>query len=839
MSRVHFTLIAFAALANLGLGLTVLARNSSSPINRYFAFFSFSVAAWTFSNGLVSSFADTAWGYLWARVAFASASLIPLSFFFFSGVFPTQQATPHPRLTRAFLVSGFISLLASFSPLIVRATASVGGSLKVEYGPLHLPFALYFISSLGFSLYLLIRKRRLLTGLRKLQVHYLFAGVLIAAIGATVANLIIPLVFGSSEFSRYGPLFGMFMIAVIGHAIIRYRLMDIRVVIRQGVVYVCALFAAAIVFFLIANILKRVAGYDKDTIPVPQALLLALAVAMFFQPFKNGIQSSLNRYLYRESYNYQRTMREASRRLSTMLELDPLLDYLSGIIGHIFKAECVTAYLHNSSTETFTPRVPQPTEQWHESGRALIDIPESSPLVSFLSAERSIVVREEALRDFDDLRLSNVAGALAELGGDLAFPLIDDHLLRGLVIVGPKRSGDPYFAGDIDLLDTLISQAAIAMKNAQLYQQVVLVNEYLDNVLSTMESGVIAIDEVGHVSLFNQSAERLTGLTASTVSGHLYSDCLPSALASPLRETLETDRAKPQFEISVQGPDDVIVPLVCSTAILRNRATSPSGAPSGALVVFSDLSRLKDLEREKRRAERLASFGALASGVAHEIKNPLVAIRTFAELLPERFSDSDFRDDFAKVVVREISRIDDLVGRLRGIAASAPQQTASVDIREPIIDTLRLLRAQMEQTRTTVRHAFQDPAPTVAVDEAQLKQLFLNLFLNAVEAMGPGGHLFVQVSRKELRNAQWIVVEVSDNGPGIPDSLRPNIFEPFFTTKPRGSGLGLAICRGITDAHRGTIRAENRENTQGTTVVVEFPASAITSLLAEEQALQR
>lgn len=263
------------------------------------------------------------------------------------------------------------------------------------------------------------------------------------------------------------------------------------------------------------------------------------------------------------------------------------------------------------------------------------------------------------------------------------------------------------------------------------------------------------------------------------------------------------------------------IPLVCSTATLKHT----HGSTHGALMVFSDLTRLKDLEREKRRAERLASFGALASGVAHEIKNPLVAIRTFAELLPERFADVDFREDFSKVVVREIARIDDLVGRLRGIAATAPLQVGTVNICEPIKDTLALLRAQLEQTRTTVHCKFQDASPLVAVDEAQLKQLFLNLFLNAIEAMGPGGELTVQVSRKDLHGGSWIVAEVSDTGPGIPESVKAHVFDPFFTTKPRGSGLGLAICRGITDAHRGTIRAEPNQQHSGTAIFVEFPAA--------------
>jgi signal transduction histidine kinase len=241
--------------------------------------------------------------------------------------------------------------------------------------------------------------------------------------------------------------------------------------------------------------------------------------------------------------------------------------------------------------------------------------------------------------------------------------------------------------------------------------------------------------------------------------------------------------------------------------------------------VFSDLSKIKALESEKRRAERLAAFGTLVSGIAHEIKNPLVAIRTFAELLPERFTDTDFRDTFAKVVVAEIGRIDDLVAKLRGLVVPSVQQAATTDIREPIMDTLALLSGQLEQTRTTVRRAFLDPAPLVAVDPNQLKQLFLNLFLNAIEAMGHGGVLTIRVQRGDTHDTSAVRVEVEDTGPGVPESIRNSIFDPFFTTKEQGTGLGLAICRGITDAHRGTIRADTSNENHGTIMTVEFPAA--------------
>src|SRR5262249_39162687 len=159
----------------------------------------FSVAAWTLSNGLVSMMADTSFGYIWGRLAFASASLIPISFFYFATVFPTRQAPPSRQLSIGFTIAASAAFLVSITPFIVRGTTTIDGNLKVQYGPLHLPFGLYFLSCLGFSLYVLIRKRSLLAGAQRLQVNYLFAAVLSAAIGATIANLIIPLLFGISE----------------------------------------------------------------------------------------------------------------------------------------------------------------------------------------------------------------------------------------------------------------------------------------------------------------------------------------------------------------------------------------------------------------------------------------------------------------------------------------------------------------------------------------------------------------------------------------------------------------------------------------------------------------
>ncbi len=827
MTPSHFSLILFAALANLVLGAIILHKQPAGHIHRSFAAFSFSVALWTLSNGLVSAYPGTTWGYVWGRLTFASASIIPFAFLLFVSVFPTAQLPAPKFVVRTFAISALAFFSLSFSPLILRSTASVDGQLHVTYGPLHLVFGIYFVSCLGFSLFLLTRKVVVSTGLQKLQVRYLFAGVLVAAVGAIVANLLIPLFLQNSQFSRYGPLFGMLMVATIGHAVIRHRLLDIKVVIKKGVVYVCTLLAVTCLFLLLAEVLKRLGAYHRHSISIVEALLVALFLAIFFQPLKTLIQTSLNRYLYRETYDFQRILRDASHRLSAILDLDPLLDYLVQVIESTFRAENVTVFLRKPTSDVFTCVLPR-TGAAHP--RALSN---TSPLVHFLRTHRSSIVREEASRHTDSLVHVSVSQSLAELGSDLAFPLAENHILIGVVTIGPKRSGDPYFADDIALLDTLISQAAITVTNATLYRQVVLANEYVDNILSTMDSGVVAVNAMGDIALFNAAAQTLTGLPVESVRGCSYHN-LPSQLASPLQDTLERSSSRFQFETAIVQPDGSLVPVVCSTAILRQDDQSIHGA----LIVFSDTTRIKELEQEKRRVERLASFGALASGVAHEIKNPLVAIRTFAELLPERYGDIDFREDFSKVVVREIARIDDLVGRLRGLAATAPKQAGAVDIREPIRDTLILLRAQLEQARIHVIYDCPDSPLHVAVHDAQLKQLLLNLLLNSVEAIGRDGELRIRVAKRENQGHLWVLLEVSDTGPGIPEPLLASIFEPFFTTKPRGSGLGLAICRGITDAHHGTIRAFNGSGGVGTTMSVELPAATGSAIVHEEPALR-
>jgi two-component system nitrogen regulation sensor histidine kinase GlnL len=507
--------------------------------------------------------------------------------------------------------------------------------------------------------------------------------------------------------------------------------------------------------------------------------------------------------------------------MGTLLDLQPLLNYICEIVSRTLRPEGTSIFIRNPESAGYKRMAFRKHMEDNAGLQVHITLSGHSALPLLLSKSLTYFLHDHSEPSNANESDREALNDLIKLEGQIAFPILHEEQLLGFLVLGPKMSGDAYFAEDIDLLSTLIGQAAIAIKNAQLYQEVTLVNEYVANIVATMESGVVAVGANGKITLFNPAAERMTGLGAQSVRSKPVGS-LPLTLAQALEATLVDGQPRIQPETTIPDAAGRLTPISYSTYALRDR----SGTALGAVAVFADLTRLKELEAERRRAERLASFGALASGVAHEIKNPLVAIKTFAELLPERFTDEDFRDDFSKVVVREIERIDDLVARLRGLAAPPAQPLAPLDLCEPIEDILALLRAQLEQKGIRV-HRLYDPAlPPVVGDPAQLKQLFLNLFMNALEAMESGGELTIELQARSRQGTSSILAKVSDTGSGIPETLLGKIFDPFVTTKSRGSGLGLAICRRITDAHGATIRAENNFSGFGSTITVAFPAVA-------------
>jgi PAS domain S-box-containing protein len=607
-------------------------------------------------------------------------------------------------------------------------------------------------------------------------------------------------------------------VAIVGHAIIRRRLTDLRLVVHRGLtitiaIALSALPAAALLAFLWPRLLKQL---DSGELTL---LLIAVGIATVLIPITRDIASRLlDRYVYRTRANYRRTVREASQMLTRVLHLDRLLAFISTTVVTSTAVEGVALYLRETGAFRCAVSERRPDAEQFEAPRLV-----AAEVVAALDAAREPLLTDEVARE----RAPEAAALHARLvaaNWALLLPVLSDDGLIAMIAVGPKLSGDAFYQEDLDLLMTLANQAGVAIKNAQLYTAVVLANEYLENIAATMESGVIALDPAGQVAMFNRAAEQLTGLAGDTVKGG-PATALPDCLATPLLATVADGqpRTEPDVALPRAGAaegEKASRPVICTISPVRD----PVGGGLGAVAVVSDLTPFKELEVERRRAERLAYFQALVSGIAHEIKNPMVAIRTFAQLLPRRLEDARFLEEFSRISARETDRIQHLLDRLRTLSRPVEGPRHPLDVRVPLGHVVELMRPTLARKGLELRARLGAEPGVVSGNHDELVQLFLNLVLNAHDATPSGGRVTIELIRGETQ----VTVTVTDSGPGIPPELLERVFEPFFTTKARGSGLGLAIAAGIAQAHGARLRSSNRPG-GGAIFTLEFPAASVVS----------
>jgi PAS domain S-box-containing protein len=444
-------------------------------------------------------------------------------------------------------------------------------------------------------------------------------------------------------------------------------------------------------------------------------------------------------------------------------------------------------------------------------------------LIALLTRTRQPILQDELTLWADASELEQLHEEFILLHSKALIPLSVEQEVAGFIAVGEKRSGDAFFSQDIEFLATIGHQAGAALKRAQLHEEVTWMKEYNESILRHMESGLVVVSHDNIITVVNEAAARMLGIRTTEIVGQPLDKLILCGLGLPLFDTLLEKTVYTNHEATLITGAGQTLPVILSTSILRRE----DGQPSGAILVVSDLSQIKALEEEKRRIERLASIGAFMSGIAHEIKNPLVAIKTLAELLPEQYDDEEFRETFTKVTLNEVDRIDTLVRRLRSLSSGSTVPFHLVNLLTPLEETLSLVSGELTRHQIKVVRAYQSPIPPIMGDHDQLKQVFVNLCLNGVEAMGDGGTLIVTMGSqgKHMGQPAELIIEIADTGPGIPAEHLATIFDPFFTLKEQGTGLGLAICRGIMDHHRGSIAAANRLDGSGAVFTVKLPVA--------------
>lgn len=592
------------------------------------------------------------------------------------------------------------SAIASLTPwFITDIPSKLFFPYYPEPGPLYPLLLSTFFGTFATAFVLLYQacRDKSLGTLKKMQSLWTLIGVFFAWVSVATLFLLIyniPIV-------PQMTLFPLIAITTI-YAILRYRFLDIRVVVtRAGLllaVYVVVLGVPFIVGWQGQAWLENLTGPRWWLIPL--GLLTVLATV---GPFTYAyLRRQAEERLLREQRRYQRTLQHAARGMTQVRDVKKLAELIVRVVSGSVRVTHASLLLWDKTSQRYILRASRgPQKLALQSRYGLV---RDHALVRCMEERRSVLTEEDLAQHPDEA----VRKEMENLHSVLAIPGLIENRLIGCLMLGPKLSGAGYSSDDLHAFATLANEAAVAIENALSYEELLKVNEQL-----------------------KAASERL---------------------------------------------------------LLQ---------------------------------ERLAAAGQFATGMAHEIKNPLSAIKTFAQYLPEKYADPVFRQKFFRIVQSEIDRINDIVKELSDFAKPAPLQLQPVQLGQVLEDTLALLSDQCLKQGVEVQTTFEHNGLMLQADPQQLKQVLLNLLLNSLEAMPDGGRL--QVATRP--HPQGVTIRITDTGSGIDAEHQRHIWDPFFTTKERGMGLGLAIVKGIVERHGGRIAISSAQG-NGTIVDVSLPETS-------------
>src|SRR5881628_793598 len=454
----------------LGLAFLVWRARPSSATNRSFSVYTLFITIWSFA---IASMQSGGHLNLASRLTFAAASLIPATFLAFVYYYPTPSKWPGKAgLCLNFRVACVLAAVSLTTRLIVGDAKLTGAGLTRETGPLYPLFATYFLLAWLTALVVILAKWRRARGRARVQLHYLALGAMISSAGAITTNLILPLLTGRSIYASIGPHFALVFVAMVAHAIIRHRLMDVRLVIHRGLMLTLALAVSLVpVVALLAMAWPRLSDHLNPEELV--ALIAAVvAVGLLIPLTRDAAGRLLDRYVYRTHVNYQRTLRAASRALTGVLDLKILLQFMNHTVAASTNSEGAAVYLDRNLAESggaFRQAIAE-----KRLAQSSFETPDDAPgeIITALMRSKDLLLTDEIARERLTDERQRLHDALARLNWALVLPLISENRVIGAIVVGPKLSGDPFYPQDLDLLMTLANQAGIAVKNAQLYAQV-------------------------------------------------------------------------------------------------------------------------------------------------------------------------------------------------------------------------------------------------------------------------------------------------------------------------------------------------------------------------------
>jgi len=700
----------------------------------------------------------------------------------------------------------------------------IEGAPTPIYGEAVYVYTLYFAIALAALIIGYLRDVRKSTGRERAELAFILIGAVSGVALAVLLVFILKSFLGTSRVIWLAPFRVVFISLVIAYGIATRKIMEVGVFLRRVisysllVAYLLALYA--IVWWLLATALHPV--HDAHSIA---HVMAAIVIAIAMIPAR-GVSQRLAERLFIGSHHldFRATVSKAAKISSSVTTLRDLLDRFANTVAEAVGTDRVFILLPNR--QRFSQQYPAVEPGSHHR----LELTRDQATIQQLESDREPIVLDELHRVRPTSRLQQVMRQLDSLQIALAIGIFARDHLAGVMLLGARKSGRIYGTVEQNALQVLCGQLAVAIENAELFTEVQNAKIYNETLLESLTSGVIAVGTDERITVFNNEAGQITGLNCqNTLDCPL--DALPPALRDQLRKTLQTDESQVNHEIVLQSGDEGVV-IRASTSIFHGEDRQVLGA----LMVLTDITSIKRLELQIRRSDRLASLGTLSAGMAHEIKNPLVSIKTFAQLLPERYHDSDFRETFSNLIGHEIDRIDGLVNQLLRFARPAKPHLRPTHVHAVLEKSLELVGHRLYQKKIKLTRSWKASTDTIRADADQLEQVFLNFFINAMEAMKNGGELSVHT--EILTDEAWIStlnqgngeretqealrITVRDTGEGIRREDLAHVFDPFFTTKDYGTGLGLSVVHGIIQEHGGQIEVES-EPQKGTAFHILFP----------------
>ena len=443
---------------------------------------------------------------------------------------------------------------------------------------------------------------------------------------------------------------------------------------------------------------------------------------------------------------------------------------------------------------------------------------ERDALVRWFEQNGHLISRAYLDQTLEEQSRSLMRRALDMFGAEAIAPLYAYGRITGWIFFGHRVTGQMFDDRDLEYLTILAEHVSIVIENALLYQETAVEKTLAETLLRSIPPGIVAIDTDANIRWFNPRAEKILGVSSSDAL-HKPVERVGNKLAGILREALESKNPpEPQHWIDTNTRRSLSV---------EARQLAANGSSLGAVAVINDLTTEETLRERQSLVDRAAFWTDLAASMSHEIRNPLVAIKTFAQLLPERFDDPDFRKEFNQIVVQEIDRLDRIITQINNFAHPPELVLKSIDVRAPVKKGLEIARSRFGVNgKVEIETSLPSDLPRVLGDESALAEAFAHLVANAAEASADRNKPRITLSAKpvrEGRKSSGVVVTVRDNGPGIASDLKEKIFSPFCTTKPRGMGLGLPIVKRTVFDHHGRVEVDS--TSKGTLVSIVLPAT--------------